>query len=197
MARLAPLPVDDSDPELREGFGPKIANKGFLVNSLRIMQRRPKLLKAQLKMSAAVWDPEGEVSVSFKRLLAYAASRKQECNYCMAHNALGALKRGIDEEKLAAVPQFQTSPLFTEAERVAMEFAIAAASQPNAVTDELFERMKQHWTEGQIVEITAIIAWFGFMNRWNDTMATPLEPDAIEVAEKHIAKQGWKLGIHG
>ena len=76
-------------------------------------------------------------------------------------------------------------------------FAIAAAAQPNDVTDELFSRLKRHWSEGEIIEITALIAYFGFMNRYNDTMATPLEEEAIPVAEKHIAAHGWKLGKHG
>jgi len=70
------------------------------------------------------------------------------------------------------------------AERVALDFAIAAASQPNDVTDELFEKMKRHWSEGQIVEIAATVALFGFLNRWNDTMATPLEEEPIEVGER-------------
>ena len=115
----------------------------------------------------------------------------------MAHNAGGSLRSGIKDEKLAAVWDYRTSPLYTPAERVALEFAIAAASQPNDVTDELFERMKQHWSEGEIVEIAALIAYFGFMNRFNDTMATPLEEEPAELAEKHIAKHGWKLGKHG
>lgn len=115
----------------------------------------------------------------------------------MAHNAGGSLWSGIKDEKLAAVWEYRTSPLYTPAERVALEFAIAAASQPNDVTDELFERMKQHWSEGEIVEIAALIAYFGFMNRFNDTMATPLEEEPAELAEKHIAKHGWKLGKHG
>ena len=114
----------------------------------------------------------------------------------MAHNAGGSLRSGIKDEKLAAVWEFRTSPLFDDRERVALEFSIAAASQPNDVTDELFARMKQHWSEGEIVEITALIAYFGFMNRFNDTMATPLEEEPIHVAEKHIAKHGWKLGKH-
>lgn len=115
----------------------------------------------------------------------------------MAHNAGGSLRSGIKEEKLEKVWEYKTSPLFTEAERVALDFAIAAASQPNDVTDELFDRMKQHWTEGGIVEITGLIAYFGFMNRFNDTMATPLEEEPIHVAEKHIAQHGWKPGKHG
>ena len=114
----------------------------------------------------------------------------------MAHNAGGSLQQGIPEDKLAQVWEYPTSPLFPEAEKVAIEFAIAAASQPNDVTDELFDRMKQHWDEGQIVEITALISYFGFMNRWNDTMATPLEEEPLEVGEKHLADKGWEVGKH-
>jgi alkylhydroperoxidase family enzyme len=114
----------------------------------------------------------------------------------MAHNAGGSLRSGIDEKKLAQVWAYKTSPLFSEGERVALDFAIAAASQPNDVSDELFDRMKQHWTEGAIVEIAALIAYFGFMNRFNDTMATPLEDEPAGLAEKHIAAHGWKIGKH-
>ena len=115
----------------------------------------------------------------------------------MAHNAGGSLQQGIPAEKLEKVWEFRTSPLFSDAERVALEFSIAAASQPNDVTDELFEQMKKHWNEGQIVEITALISYFGFMNRWNDTMATPLEAVPEQVASKALGGQGWEPGKHG
>jgi alkylhydroperoxidase family enzyme len=115
----------------------------------------------------------------------------------MAHNAGGSLQQGIDAKKLAAVWEYKTSPLFSEAERAALDVAIAAAAQPNDVTDEMFDRAKQHWNEGQILEIVALVSYFGFMNRFNDTMATPLEEEPIAVAEKHIAQHGWKLGKHG
>ncbi|MEQ1772635.1 MAG: hypothetical protein ABL891_02520 [Burkholderiales bacterium] len=115
----------------------------------------------------------------------------------MAHNAGGSLQQGVADAKLAAIWDFRVSPLFSKAERAALELAIAASTQPNAVTDEHFAEMKRHWNEGQIVEIVAVISFFGFMNRYNDTMATPLEDEPIEVAEKHLAKQGWELGKHG
>ena len=114
----------------------------------------------------------------------------------MAHTAGGALRLGIDEKKLEAVWDYRSSPLYDEKERVALDFAIAAASQPNDVSDELFGRMKQHWSEGQIVEITAVVAMFGFMNRWNDTMGTPLEDEPIEVGDKYLAPHGWSAGKH-
>ena len=114
----------------------------------------------------------------------------------MAHTAGASLRLGVDEAKLAAVWEYRTSPLYTERERVALDFAIAAASQPNGVTDELFAEMKRHWSDGEIVEIAAVVSLFGFMNRWNDTMATPLEEEPIEVGERVLAKSGWTAGKH-
>lgn len=114
----------------------------------------------------------------------------------MAHTAGAALRLGIDEAKFDAIWDYRTSVLYTEAERVALDFALAAAAQPNEVTDELMDRMRAHWSDDQIVEIAATVALFGFMNRWNDTMATPLESEPIEVGEKHLAGRGWTLGKH-
>ena len=93
--------------------------------------------------------------------------------------------------------EYRTSPLYSEAERIALDFAIGAASQPNAVTDDMFNGMKQHWSEGQIVEILAVVSLFGFMNRWNDSLATPLEEEPLEVGAVHLAPQGWSPGKHG
>lgn len=114
----------------------------------------------------------------------------------MAHNAGGSLRQGVDEKRLDAVWDFRTSPLFSDAERAALEYVMAAAAVPNAVTDELFAALKKHWDDGQIVEITGLVSFFGFFNRWNDSLATPLEDEPIAIAEKHIAKQGWELGKH-
>lgn len=64
------------------------------------------------------------------------------------------------------------------------------------MTDEMFAELKKHWNEGQIVEIVGVIALFGFLNRWNDTMASPLEADSIGVAERLLAPHGWEIGRH-
>ncbi|MPZ41620.1 MAG: carboxymuconolactone decarboxylase family protein [Rhizobiales bacterium] len=169
---------------------------GFVPNSQLIMQRKPKLLKAFAALSAAVNDPEGKVPNNFKRLIGHVASRSAGCQYCMAHTAEGAHKQGIDDQKLDAVWNYQTSPLFTPAERAALDVAVAAGNVPNAVTDEMFLELKKHWTEEQIVEIVAVIAIFGFLNRWNDTMATPLEAEPTHFAEGHLVQHGWTIGKH-
>jgi uncharacterized peroxidase-related enzyme len=193
--RLAPLPADHT-PELKEHLEVARQRMGFIPNSMLIMQRNPKLTKAFGMLSTAIWDPDGKVDRKLKRLISHVASRAAGCQYCMAHTAEGAAKYGVDDKKLDAVWDYQTSPLFSAAERAALDVAAAAACVPNAVTDEMFLELRKHWTDSQIVEIVAMIAIFGFLNRWNDTMATPLEAEPIEVGEKHLASHGWNAGKH-
>jgi uncharacterized peroxidase-related enzyme len=195
MARLTPLPANNA-PELQEAFAVYRKGLGFVPNSVLIMQRRPKLVKALSAMVAAVMDPEGSVAPGFKRLLAHVASRAHGCQYCMAHTAGGALRSGIPEEKVAAVWEYRTSPLYSQAERIALDVAVAAAAVPNAVSDAMFAELRAHWSDEQIIEILGAISLFGFLNRWNDTLATPLEEEAIEVGERLLAKRGWRAGKH-
>src|SRR6516164_2736691 len=193
--RLRPLPIDHS-PELKEHFEAVAKNLGFVPNSVLIMQRKPKMVRAFAQMAAAVWDPDSKVDRGFKRLIAHVASRAAGCQYCMAHTIEGAAHFGVEEKKLAAIWEYQSSPLFTAAERVTLDFAVAASVVPNAVTDESFEDLRKHWSEEQIVEIVATIAMFGFLNRWNDTMGTPLEEEALAAGDKYLARGGWGPGKH-
>ena len=193
--RLRPLPIDHS-PELKEHFEAVAKNLGFVPNSVLIMQRRPKMVRAFAQMAAAGWDPDSKVDRGFKRLIAHVASRTAGCQYCMAHTAGGALHFGVEDKKLAAVWEYQTSPLYSAAERATLDFALAAASVPNAVTDDMFAELRKHWSEEQIVEIVGVIALFGFLNRWNDTMATPLEDEPIAVGERYLKRGGWTAGKH-
>jgi len=197
MARVKPLPAD-ANPELKDTFQTYLSHLGYMPNTVLIMQRRPKLVKALTQMASAVWDREtSEVNLGFKRLVAYLASRTHGCNYSMAHAAEAAHRLGVDDAKIEAVVDYRSSPLFSEAERAALDFAVAAASQPNGVTDELFERMKKHWSDAQIVEIAGVVALNGFLNRWNSTMAPALEAEPIAFGEKHLTRHGWKVGKHG
>ena len=91
---------------------------------------------------------------------------------------------------------YQTSDLFSEAERAALDVATAAGSVPNGVSDDQFLQLRKYWSEEQIVEIVAVISVFGFLNRWNDTMATPLEDEPVQVGEKFLASHGWTPGKH-
>lgn len=193
--RLAPLPPEHT-PELEEQFEATRKRMGFIPNSVLIMQRRPKMMRAYTQLAEAVWDPDGSVDRAFKRMIAHVASRSAGCNYCMAHTADNASRLGIEQQKLDAVWDYQSSPLFTDAERAALDVAVAAGSVPNSVTDEMFTQLRKHWSDDEVVEIVGVISMFGFLNRWNDTFATPLEDEPLEFGEKHLAAHGWDAGKH-
>ena len=195
MSRIDPLPAD-RHPDLQTSFGQYAKLLGYVPNSVLIMQHKPKMVAALALLAQSVWDPASEVPLGFKRLVAYLASCTHGCNYSMAHAAEAAHRAGIDDAKLEAVVDCRTSALYTEAERTALDFAVAAASQPNAVTDELMARLKQHWSDAQIVELAGAVALNGFLNRWNDTIAPPLEAEPIEFGEQHLARHGWSVGKH-
>ena len=83
------------------------------------------------------------------------------------------------------------------AERAALDLAVAASSIPNAVDEEISENVRKYWDEGEIVEIMGVIALFGYLNRWNDSMATTIESGAIHSGEKYLAEEGqWNGGKH-
>ena len=195
MPRLEPLPPETS-PKLQPHFDFFLTTLGFTPNSVLTMQRKPKLVQALAQLNGAVMDPEGEVDLGFRRLVGHLASKASGCPYCQAHTLLGAQNFGVDEDKLAAIWDYASSPLYSIKERLALDFALAAAAQPNAVTDTQFAELQQHWSDAQIVEILGVVALFGFLNRWNDTLATPLEPAPDAVAGKAAGAHGWSAGKH-
>ena len=195
MPLLQPLSPDASPEvkELSEFFNETL---GFAPNSVLTMQRRPEIAKAFIQLNRAVMDPTNGVTSQLKRLVGYVSSHAAGCRYCQAHTALAAKRYGVESDKLEAVWEFETSPLYNDAERAALRFAIAASSVPNMVDDALGDELKKHWTESQIVEILGVVALFGYLNRWNDSMATSLEDPANAVGETHLSGEGWNKGKH-
>ena len=195
MPLVEPLPADadESVRKLSEFFGGPL---GFTPNSVLTMQRRPEIARAFIELNIAVTQPV-HIDNQLKRMIGYMASFAAGCRYCQAHLALGSSRFGASDEKVAALWQYNSSPLFSDAERAALDFALAAASVPNGVTDEIAARLKQHYSDDAIVEILAEVALMGFLNRWNDSMGTLLEAQPGKLGETLLQSSGWSPGKHG
>lgn len=194
MAHIEPLSSDELPDGLRERLADAEARMGFASNDIMTMARWPELLGALEGLIATIYGSE-EVDLGLKRLMAMVASSAAGCRYCEAHTAHGAAQMsGVDGEKIAAVWDYQTSDLFSDAERTALDLAFAAGQAPNAATEAHFEALRQHWSERQIVEMVALIGLFGFLNRWNDTLATRLEDAPLSYALERLTD--WDPGKH-
>lgn len=169
---------------------------GFTPNSVLTMQRRPEIASAFINLNKAVMANRGRVTSEQKRLIGYLASMTAGCRYCEAHTILAAERYGATSERLDAIWDYRTSALFTDAERAALDFAVAASSVPNAVDESIADALRAHWDDGEIVEILGVVALFGFLNRWNDSMGTVLEDGAAEIGERQLGRNGWSRGKH-
>lgn len=194
MTRIAPLDLD-RHPDLLETLKPVRAMLGFAPNSTLIMARHPQLLAAFQQLAAAALGP-GRVDAGLKIMVGHIASKAAGCRYCIAHTGHIAERRQVSAAKIDALWDFERSALFSPAERAALAFAQAAAVVPNAVADSDFAALAAHFDAEQMVEILGVIAFYGFLNRWNDSLGTPLEAEPREFAERHFAEKGWSAGKH-
>lgn len=185
-----------NDPELQKLIAFYNETLGFCPNSVMTMHHRPLIATSFIEMNKAVMENKGRVTSALKRLIGYISSYTAGCNYCQAHTIRAAERYGAAEIQLENIWEYKTHASFSEAERVALDFAFAASVIPNAVNDEIADALRKHWDEGEIVEILGVVALFGFLNRWNDSMGTQMETGAIESGNKFLKENGWSVGKH-
>lgn len=192
MARIERVDTETLTERHRELLATIEATYGTPPSSFQTLGRIPDVLEAAARLSLAVMR-DGAVSAELKWLVANIASRVAGCSYCSAHTGYHAHHSGgAPPEKVEAVWEYETSTLFTDAERAALRLARAAAAAPNEATREHFDEARRHYTDDQIAEIVAAVALFGFFNRWNDTMASDLEEPKADFARRHLGPSGWR-----
>src|SRR5210317_2216635 len=146
MALVSPLPPEyDKDTEqLAEFFNETL---GFCPNSVLTMQRRPAISMAFINLNKAVMANEGRVTSALKRMIAWVSSNTTGCRYCQAHAIRAAERYGANQEQLDNIWEYKSHPSFSEAERTALDFSLAASQVPNDVGETIKRRFCDHWDE--------------------------------------------------
>jgi uncharacterized peroxidase-related enzyme len=196
VVRIEPLNAEDLPAQARPILEYAQQLMGFVANDVLTMARWPELLLAMQQVVAVVYGP-GQLDDGLKRLVGMVASAAAGCRYCQAHTAHGSsLVPGMSPEKTAAAWDFETSELFDHRERAALRIARGAGQTPNAVTDAEFEDLQRYFDEREIMEIIGVVCLFGFLNRWNDTLATELESVPLNFASTNLPAESWTPGKH-
>jgi uncharacterized peroxidase-related enzyme len=197
MTRIPPADPETYSDATRAFLQAREDLLGFVPNSMKVMARLPSVGAAFVALSdAVIFAPEMTTPLILRRMVQHIASYAAGCIYCQAHTAKIVGELSKDEQKLEAIWEFETSPLFSDAERAALRFAMEAASVPNMVTNASVDTLREHFSDQEITELLASISLMGFMNRWNDTLATTLEEGPRAAAEKSLSSKGWKVGQH-
>jgi len=197
-SHVEPLTLEELDAldEVKEIIDVARQASGYVPTSMRIMARKPNILRAFGGLIGTVLRQTSELPQEMKWLTAQAVSLSAGCLYCQAHTAANGAKNGLPVEKSQNILMYRDSDLYTDAEKAVIAFALAAGEVPNAVDRAQFDALRAHFTEGQIVELVAVISLFGWLNRWNDTFASDLEDAPRAFAADSLAGRGWEVGKH-
>jgi len=172
--------------KLAEQFYYKEVQYDYIPNGVLAHMVVPEIGKAALNLMFAVLKHESRVPIELKMLIANMTSYAVGCTYCQTNTYEATRNLSPENEKLNNMWEYKTNPIFSEAERAALDLALAASASPNDVTDELRNNLKSHFDQAECAEIMATISVFSYFQKWNDTNGTKLEEHVINVVESEL-----------
>ena len=164
-------------PEFQDLFNLVESFMGYLPNAYLLMADKPDLMQAFAKMSASVFSAD-VLDIPSKQLIALASSLSAGCKYC-------------PNAKIADILNYQTSSYYEAKEVALLDLAFASGEVPNKTTKAHFEKLKEFYSKEQILEAVAVISFFGFLNRWNDTFGTEIEEIPANYLAEELQPKNW------
>jgi len=180
----------ESFKDLEDDFKMIESFMGYLPNSHLSMAKNPNLNNGFSNLAGAIFGSK-HLNMDLVNLIALASSLSSGCKYCQAHTSHGASRAGVSPEKIAEILKYKESDQFIESEKAALDLAFAAGVTPNASQKDHFVELQKYFSDEAIIDIVAVIALFGFLNRWNDTLGTVLEDVPKGFVEDKLKPLGW------
>ncbi len=177
MARVRNIEIDDVTGDTRAVYERIQREYGPFGNMLRVFAHRPPALRhvfGLLLESAA----DAVISKRHLEIVLLTASKAAACAYCVAHHAPRLAEQGLPLETVERILEPDV-PGLDPLDRLVRDYALQVTRDPARVTDALFARLREHFTEEQIVELTLRTALCAFFNRFNESLGIEIEDDAL------------------
>ena len=171
--RVAPKPPGACPWYLRPFFWNQRRKYGKVLDAALLWARSPRLFLAVASLYGAIDRRSSPIEPALRSLLTVRVSQINHCRFCVDINSATVLKRGISEDKLWALEDWGASNLFSERERVALEYAEAITLSDLDVSDDLMARVKRQFDDDAIVELTAVIAFQNMSSKFNAAFDVP------------------------
>ncbi len=161
---VKPISDDQADPVAKELFKRTEASVGKVPEWMRVMANCSDTLKGFTALFHSLMD-DAPTDKLLKWKVAYVVSEMNKCDYCTSVTKLKLQSFGEDDDSLAKI-----ETIASEAEKVAIEWAKAVTDHAYKIDEDLVKRMKKHFSDAQIVEITSVVGLFNYINRFNDAL---------------------------
>ena len=178
MARVRDIHINEVPEDVRPVYERYSNEYGPFLNQVKVFAHRPPALKHVMGLLLDLAD-ESLLSKRYLEIALVAVSRLNECTYCVAHHAPRLVDQGLSPETVAGILEPDCEGL-DEVDRLVRDFAVEVTTNSQMMRDEIFDRLKQHFSEEQIVELTLRTALCGFFNRFNDALQIGMESGVLE-----------------
>lgn len=176
MARVRSIPSTELPPDAADIYERFASAYGPFRNQVAVFAHVPAAVRHLMAMLMELREAK-TLPKRYLELAIVTVSKLNECHYCVAHHTPFLVPEGISAEGVDRVLDYQTHPEFDAVDRLVVEYAIAAWTEPNRLRDALFQRLREHFTEAQIVELTLRITLCGFFNKFNDALGIEEEEE--------------------
>jgi AhpD family alkylhydroperoxidase len=187
MSRIRPLPAKEAGPVARLGYAYSRREFGQVPDPVGVFAHHPKLLAGYGALEAAA-ERANRVDVRLKGLAELKAAMVAGCEYCIDIGSAVVAKHGVPADQVRDLARHADSDGFNDLERLVLDYAVGMTSTPIDVPDDLFARLREHFDEAQIVELTSAIALENFRARFNWALEIAPQGFATECAVPEPAK---------
>ena len=179
MARVRNIAADELPADLAAIYREFAGGYGPFANQVAVFAHVPAALRhlmpLLMELRAAATLPKRALELAI-----VTVSQLNACHYCVAHHKPFLAVEGVSAAGADRLLDYRDHPELDEVDKIVVEYAIAAWEHPGRIPDSLFDRLRQHFSEAQIVELTLRITLCGFFNKFNDALRIEEEPEAAE-----------------
>jgi uncharacterized peroxidase-related enzyme len=187
MARVRDIEIDEVPEDARETYRRFATQYGPFLNQVKVFAHRPPALRHIMGLLLELSD-EQILPKRYLEIALVVVSKINECRYCVAHHTPRLIEQGLTPEAVVNILEPEV-PGFDEVDMLVRDYTVEVTNNFQYMRDEIFERLKQHFTEEQIVELTLRTALCGFFNRFNDALQVGMEDGVVADMLAHGASE--------
>jgi uncharacterized peroxidase-related enzyme len=178
MARVRDIAASELPPDLACIYEAFAGSYGPFRNQVAVFAHVPPALRHLMPLLMELREAR-TLPKRYLELAIVAVSQVNACDYCVAHHKPFLAVEGLSAGGVDRLQDWRDHPELDEVDRLVVEYAIAATERPNQLPDLLFARLRTHFSEAQIVELTLRITLCGFFNKFNDALQIKDEAEAV------------------
>ena len=178
MARVRDIAAAELPPDLARIYEEFAGSYGPFRNQVAVFAHVPAALRHLMPLLLVLREA-ASLPKRYLELAIVAVSQVNACEYCVVHHKPFLAVEGVSSGGVDRLHDWRDHPELDQVDLLVVEYAIAATERPNRLPDAMFARLRRHFTEPQIVELTLRITLCGFFNKFNDALRIEEEPEAV------------------